>query len=106
MLLLLPLRGWAASAMPGSMADTLASAELPCHVATLAEGDAGPGLADAAAETCCIACDLCHGTAAGIAVPVLTPTSPPVIAPHAAPVHDTGRVPADRLDRPPRHFHA
>jgi hypothetical protein len=83
-IVLLPVRGWAAAAMPMAMMDGHAamvqaaddahrSASVPCH------GEHHPD-SDTAAQTCSL-CDVCHSAFAGLpaaelALPVLPPARP------------------------------
>jgi len=95
MLAVLPLRGFAAGWMPTQQAAAQVAAAAatlpPCH----GQGSDGP-------SACCNLCDLCHGASAAapeVGVPVLPA---PCMAPRPLPVHDTGRLVPDRLERPPR----
>lgn len=114
MLALLPLRGWAAVAMtadPASMVVPVAASALPCHGgSTSMSDDAGSAETAVAASSdvtttlthLCSTCDLCHSplaVAAGSpALRAQAPAEPPVVAL----AHDTGRLLAGSLERPPR----
>jgi hypothetical protein len=124
LLALLPLRAWAGVAMhlPGaSGAQGLAEAAPPCHGHAAARddarGDASASHGDASAshaahgdasashttdDTACTLCDLCHGSAAVIAVPAFDPGPCRAQAPALAVPSSVLQVDPAPLYRPPR----
>lgn len=113
LLVLLPLRGWAAGSMaagPGAglAHEAMQGAAMPCHV-LFDEGQGGhaageePPVAPAAeAGHLCAACDLCHAPAGLGADALRLPRPLPAAGPLAWNPRDTGRLMVGWLDRPPR----
>lgn len=122
LLVLLPMRGWAAGDMQVSMAmnalmetaeaaATLTPADhaartthqqpvAPCHVEA-AQTDVEPQNAGGGHSTCAL-CDLCHSVAMLAAAPLLG-ALPPIATPRLRWVGtDTGRAWVGGLERPPR----
>lgn len=106
LLVALPLHGWAAAAMaaqPGAgWEEAAASGDLPCHGSPEPFGDLHDQADPGASSHSCEACQLCHAWQAVLAEGAPAPVPAASVAPPSAHPHDTGRLMAAGLERPPR----
>ena len=117
LIVLLPLRGWAAAGMAAAVSPEPPRAEamMPCH-AMVPQGVSEHLLADASEHVAashegersipgthpCASCSLCHAGMAAPAVGLDQPAPSPRAGPAAAHPRDTGRLWVALLERPPR----